>query len=370
MIDYGEIAESIYMLGRFCMAISLVFVLPRLVTKFDDLKPVIKGIVFGLLVTSLIVILYSLGATRPLLANTIFSWDFLNPGAARYLQILEHSVGEGATRGTSLIGAATMTTGFLGTMWPMAFLASQWPELGRRWQKIARLTSVIVPLGLLATYGRAAWLIVIAVVIMAGIFGFGGGRRKAFALVSVCLVIVYFYGEESDLFMMNRLKVRTEATINAPLENPEERERFASYFEPFEHLYENPSWLIAGAGRTGEKLVNRGELETQLFDEATLATHSAFAMAYYAFGLPGAICQILLMIAAARLILRRLKSCGKDRQQRLYWQALFMSWTGLLFWWLSGHAAVGEPRGEMLLFFWFGLLLVLSRLSFAGVAER
>ena len=363
MIEYGEMAESIYMLARFCLAVSLVFILPRLVTKFDDLKPVIKGIVFGLLITSVIVILYSLGATRPLVAGTIFSWDFLNPGAARYLQILQFTAGEGATRGTSLIGAATMTTGFLGTMWPVAFLAAQWPELGRRWQKIARMTSVIVPLGLLATYGRAAWLIVIAVVIMAGIFGFGGGRRKVFVLVSICLMIAYFYGEESDLFMMNRLKVRTQATINAPLEDPEERERFASYFEPFEHLSENPAWLIAGAGRTGEKLVSRGEVENQLFDEGTLATHSAFAMAYYAFGLPAAICQVLLMLAAIRLILWRLKAGGEDRLQQLSWQVLLMSWIGLLFWWLTGHAAVGEPRGAMLFFFWFGLLLAYNRLG-------
>ncbi len=366
IIEYGAFAESAYMMGIFCLAISLVLIVPKMIRTQDNLVVVFKGILLGLLVSSVIVILYSLGATRPLVAGTIFSWDFLNPGGARYLHFLENMGGEGATRGTSLIGAATMTAGFLGTMWPVAFLAAQWSGLGFRWQKVAVLVSVIAPLGLLATYGRTAWLIVIVIGTMAGIFGFGGGRRKVFILVSLCLLIVYVYGEQSDLFMMNRLKVRTQATINAPLEDPAERERFASYFEPFEHLSENPTWLIAGAGRTGGKLIGRGQLDAQLFNEGALATHSAFSMAYYAFGLPAAICQVLLMLSALRLIVKQLKAYGKDRQQQLIWQVLLMTWSGLFFWWLTGHAPVGEPRGVMLLFFWFGLLLAFSRLSTAG----
>lgn len=363
LIEYGAFSESAYMMGIFCLAISLVYIVPKMIKTRDNLAVVFKGVLIGLLVTSIVVILYSLGATRSLVTGTFFSWDFLNPGAARYLQAMEYAGGESAMRGTSLIGASTITAGFLGTIWPLAFLAAKWPGMGLRWQKVAVLASVMAPLGLLATYGRTAWLIVIVISIMAGIFGFGGGRRKAFMLVSVCLLIVYFYGEHSDLFMMERLKARTMASINAPLERPEERERFASYYEPFEHLTENPGWLIAGAGRTGSRLSSRGGLETQLFDEGALATHSAFAMAYYAFGLPAAICQILLMLSALRLILRKLKAFRKDGQQQLIWQVFLMTWTGLLFWWLSGHAAVGEPRGAMLLFFWFGLLLAFSRLS-------
>ncbi len=365
LISYGAFAESAYMMGIFCLAIALVYIVPKMLRTPDNLVVMFKGVLISLLLTSIIVILYSFGATRPVVANSIFAWDFLNPGAERYLEILQMTTGEGATRGTSLIGASTITAGFLGTMWPLTFLAARWPGIGRRWQHFAVLVSVLAPLGLLATYGRTAWLIVIVIGIMAGIFGFGGGRRKAFILASFCLLIVYLYGEQSDLFMMDRLTVRTKATINAPLGNPEERERFASYFEPFGHLLENPTWLIFGVGRTGERLVSRGGLETQLFDEMTLATHSAFAMAYYAFGLPSAICQVLLMLSALRLILRRLKDCGKDRQQQLIWQVLLMTWSGLLFWWLSGHAAVGEPRGAMLFFFWFGLLLAFSRLGIA-----
>ena len=307
MIEYGAFAESAYMMGIFCLAISLVYIVPKMIRTRDNLAVVFKGILVGMLVTSIIVILYSLGATRPLVAGTIFSWDFLNPGGARYLHFLENMGGEGATRGTSLIGAATMTAGFLGTMWPVAFLAAQWSELGFRWQKFAVLVSVIAPLGLLATYGRTAWLVVIVISIMAGIFGFGGGRRKVFILISLCLLIAYVYGEQSDLFMMDRLKVRTQATINAPLEDPAERERFASYFEPFQHLSENPAWLIAGAGRTGEKLIKRGQIDAQLFDEGALATHSAFSMAYYAFGLPAAVCQVLLIFSALHMILQQLK---------------------------------------------------------------
>ncbi len=45
-----------------------------------------------------------------------------------------------------------------------------------------------------------------------------------------------------------------------------------------------------------------------------------------------------------------------------YSRALFAALSGFLSWFLLGHAAVSQPRGAMLLFFVFGLVVVQSNL--------
>jgi len=365
MAEYMMPAESIYMLVRFCFAISLFFILPKLVTTLDDLAPVLKGAMAGLLVASIITIMYSLAPTRSLIMNTVFSYDFLCPGSESLAwHNLALSGVAAAMRGRSLIGAATMTTGFLGVMWPLAFLACKWPGLDRRWKIIALLASIVAPFAVLMTYGRTAWLIVALIGTMIAIFGFTGGRRNILIAAIGCMLLIHQYGLHSDHFMIDRIMKSTQRTLNQPFEDKGTTERLQSFTEPFAHLWENPFWLIMGAGRTGQRMSRRGDIAAQLFDESGLATHSAFAMAYYSFGLPAAICQVLLILFGFRLILQRLRSLEKPNQEHvLIWQSLLMAWCGMALWWLSGHAIVGEPRGAMLFFFMYGLLLTFDKLQ-------
>ena len=165
------------------------------------------------------------------------------------------------------------------------------------------------------TYGRVAWLTVIVIGGLISVFGFAGGRRTILIVGLGCALAVSHFGLHSNMFMIDRIIKRTDMAMNVPLEGASERERFLSYTEPLEHLMDNPIWLMAGAGRTGERMSRRGNLVSQLYDEAGLATHSAFAMAYYCFGLPAAICQVLLMISAFRYILRRAGAAARRKQQ-------------------------------------------------------
>ena len=364
MVAYMSFTDSIYMLTRFCLAISLFFIVPRIIINYEAIGDVLKGVLAGLLVSSVIVIMYSWGTTRSLVMSTVFSWNCVNPGSERMaLLVLMHAGVSEATRGRSLVGAATMTTGFLGSVWPLAFLAYRWPGLTKTWRQLGLLVSIITPIAILMTYGRTAWLIVALIGSMISLFGFAGGRRNVMIFAVICLVVVQQYGLYSEKFMVGRVVQKTQTAIHNPLTGESESERFLSYVQPFEHLLKNPSWWLVGAGRTGEKMVNRGNLKAQLYDEAGLATHSAFAMAYYSYGLPAALIQVLLMISAYRIILIRLRYWGqREGMQKMIWQTLLMSWVGLTLWWLSGHAPVGEPRGVMLFFFLFGLLFALDSL--------
>lgn len=360
LIVYMCPVESIYLMVRFSLASSLVYILPKLVTTYDDLIPVIKGVIVGILITSVIVIMYSISLTRPLVTSTVFSIDMLEPASQLVIaETMRLGGGEDALRGRSLIGVSTLTTGFIGSMWPLVFLANKLPHFNKRWKRIALLASFVSPVALLMTYGRIAWATVAVVGIMISIFKFSGGRR-VFAIMAIgCLLVVNMYGIHSKLFQIERI-VNPEPAHYEKAAN----ERILSYIEPFQHLAENPLWLFVGAGEIANTLISRGHGVIELYDREGLATHSAFSMAYYNYGFFAAMCMVLLMLSGFRLILQRIKL--RDRRKKEYiwiWQILLTALCGLTPWWLGGHAVVSAPHGAMLFFFLFGLLLAFRRIE-------
>jgi len=360
LFEYMTPAKSIYLMARFSLAASLVYILPKLVTTYDDLIPVIKGVIVGILITSAIVMMYSISLTRPLVTSTIFSINILEPASHSVIrEAMTFGLRDVAMRGRSLIGTSTLTTGFIGAMWPLVLLANKFPHFNQRWKRMALLAAFASPIALLMTYGRIAWLTVAAVGIMMSFFNFGGGRR-VFAIMAICcLLIIHTYGVHSNLFQINRIMdIRSERfEISAS-------ERIQSYFEPFQHLAENPSWLFIGGGEIANKLIIRGHDVIMLYDRSFLSTHSAFSMAYYNYGLLAAMCMVLLMLSGFRLTIQKVKLIGRRKKEYVWiWQILLMALCGLTPWWLGGHAVVSAPRGAILFFFLLGLLLAFDRLQ-------
>jgi hypothetical protein len=144
-----------------------------------------------------------------------------------------------------------------------------------------------------------------------------------------------------------------------------------SFTQPFSHLLDNPIWLVAGSGRVGQKLSNRGNVESELRDQAGLSKHSGFGMAYYCYGLLAAITHSLIMLNGLRLILKRLQGADLKGSQlyKIVWQTFLMAWCGLLFWWLPGHAMIGEARGVVLFFFFYGFMMSCDRMLMDQVAK-
>jgi hypothetical protein len=183
-----------------------------------------------------------------------------------------------------------------------------------------------------------------------------GGRRTVIVLVAGAALIIQIVGWQSNLFMIDRVVTTTRAVIEAPTAGRSERERFLSYVEPFSHLLENPSWIIAGTGRSSERLARRGNLGADLLvDERGRATHSAFSIAYYCFGLLASLCQIGFVGFGFAYLMRNVTRSTVPLASSV-WQALVASWCGLSVWWLFGHGIAGEPRGSMVFFLVLGLL--------------
>ncbi len=325
---------------------------------------VAKGIIGGLICASVVTILYSLAPTRPLVMKTVLSYKFLVPEAESLARkTLYYSGLQEAMRGQSLIGTSTITTGFLGTMWAFAFLAVNWLGIDGKWRTLAHMAAIMTPIAMMMTYGRAAWLTVIVLGGMSLIFGFAKSRRNIIILIFGLGMVVFKLGWQSDLFMVDRVFKTTEMAIENPYEEESFAQRLLSYTQPFSHLVRHPLWLITGAGRVGQKLSQRGNLEASLLDAAGLSKHSGFGMAYYCYGLVAAITHVLIMLSGLLLILKRLQN-PPPKGAQLYkttWQVFLMAWIGLLCWWLPGHAMIGEARGVILFFFFYGLMMACDR---------
>lgn len=372
LLTYGALLESVFIIGEFSLGISLFFIVPRLVRSSDAVSILLKAIVAGLLCASAVTILYSLAPTRSLVMNTVLSYKFLVPEAESLARKTLYYGGlTDAMRGQSLIGTSTITTGFLGTMWVFTFLASKWPGINGKWLTFAHIAAITTPIAMLMTYGRAAWLTVLVLGTMSFIFGFAKSRRYIVILVIGLAIIAFRIGWQSELFMVDRVVFKTQLAIENPYEEESFGHRLLSFTQPFSHLLDHPSWLIAGVGRVGQKLSNRGNIETRLLDEAGLSKHSGFGMAYYCYGLLAAITHVLLMLSGFQLVLNRLQRPFKKKipLYTLTWQTFLMAWIGLLFWWLPGHAMIGEARGVILFFFFYGLMMACDRMLFDQAHE-
>jgi len=371
-IIYGRLSESVYMIGEFTLGVFLFFIVPRIVRDAESIALVLKAIVAGLLCCSLVTIMYSLAPTRLFVMNTVLSYKFLVPEAESLAQQTLYYGGlTDAMRGQSLIGTSTITTGFLGTMWAFTFLAANWPGIDGKWRTMAHIASIATPIAMLMTYGRAAWFTVIVIGVMSLIFGFVKSRRNAVILVIGLFIAVFKFGWQSELFMVDRVVNKTQITLADPYGDETFLPRLLSFTQPFSHLLEHPLWLIAGTGRVGQKLSNRGDLVAELYDAAGLPKHSGFGMAYYCYGLLAALTHTLIMWNGFKLIWKRLQAIPPKGVPfyKITWQAFLMTWVGLICWWLPGHAMIGEARGVILFFFYYGFMMACDQLLADQVAE-
>lgn len=371
LILYGTIFESVYMMARFTLAICLFFCLPRLITRPRDMQPLFQGLVIGVLFAAIITILYSLGPTRDIVLHTVYSIDVINPGWDRFVQhSLLYGAGEAAMRGTSLVGAATFTAGFLGLSWPLTFVAFQLLKAKPLWRLLSLSAAVVSPIAILMTYGRTAWLMVIVVGLLIVLFNMANMRRMVIVVASLLAMSMVVFKVDTELFYFDRITEAAQVAVDQPSQDESVSERVLSYTQPFAHLMNNPSWLFFGVGRAGSKATERGVIEGQLYDEGELATHSGFAMSFYSFGMPAAVCQIAMLILSFTMIRRRIRISLKVGNDRILWQSMLMSWCCMVIWWLSGHGMVGEPRGVMLLFFFYGLIMAFEKLATLAYIEK
>ncbi|PQB04242.1 O-antigen ligase family protein [Aureitalea marina] len=218
----------------------------------------------------------------------------------------------------------------------------------------------LAPIAVVMTYSRGAILALILVVV--GVLIFQKARvRYNFAVPLIGAILLFqLLGWNSEYFFFERIENRVTASIENPYEDVRETERILAYIEPFEHLAQNPINLFIGQGFARSKILN-GDLRSVYSENA--ADHAVFAKAYYAYGMITAIMLIILFIKMALYTYRMIYGFTNQKYySNQFSRILIAILMGFSSWFVFGHAAVSTPRGSMLMFFVFGLVITQYRL--------
>lgn len=348
----GTLIQPTYLMVRMSLAVSLFFVMPKIISKPEDLIKILKYGLVGAFITSLLLIFSSLPMTRGFSA-IFLSNPILMPNADSLSATLA-KVGDSSDRGTSLIGVSILSGAFLNVVWPLLFLMITFFKPKGILKYVLFATLVLVPIGVIMTYSRGAILALILIVI--GFLIFQKGKYRS--IVTGLFVIFYIgfntIGFNSKLFMFDRIQRRTEAALNNPYEDSQESERIFAYVEPFVHILNNPTYLFLGEGFARNKVKGTPDLSGGI----NRADHAVFAKSYYSYGLITSMSIVFLYLLLIIYSFKIVNNTPNNNNfSSKFTRLLFVVLIGFSSWFTFGHAAVSSPRGSMLMFFVFGLVI-------------
>jgi hypothetical protein len=350
-LGIGTLIQPIYLMIRMSLAVSLFFVVPKIIRKPEDLIKILTYGLVGAFITALLLIFSSLPMTRGI-STILLSNPILTPNAVSLSSnILE--AGKSGIRGSSLIGVSILSGAFLNVIWPLLFLLLTFYKPKGILKYILFATLVLAPIGVIMTYSRGAILAIILVVIGIVIFQKGNYRFLIIGLLVSGYIGFSFIGFDSDLFYFDRVTKRTTAALENPYDDERESERIDAYTQPFEHLLKNPLYLFLGEGFGRAKVSGTPDLSGAI----NRADHAVFAKAYYAYGLITSFSIVFLFFFLTNYTFKLIRKTSNSKlfSSKLT-RLLFVLLVGFSSWFSFGHAAVSNPRGTMLMFFVFGLV--------------
>jgi len=370
---YQLFLETAYTIVQFMLRLSIFFSMTCIISSYKELMFILKAALLGLIVTSSLLILTSLPLTRDFANDYLISISILEPdgGLLAKRGFTEHYIERGI-RGCSFVGAPTISGGFINTLWPVSIIIYSWPRVSRKWKVIGLIGCILTPFAAIMTYARAAVLGVLFVIFVFSTFGRNETRGSVILAVCIVFFVVYRVGWDSNLFFFERLENRTRIAIEDPLGDEDESERVLSYVEPFQQLLKNPIFFVIGAGRTENKLSQQGKIAygKRMFQEGRLATHSAFAMAFYSFGLPAACCFVILFLYSFVIAFNNLRNMRNDSDcGHCLSLGVLGCLCGMVPFMAFGHALISQARGATLFFAVIALVQVSNRL-FRSQLER
>ena len=350
-LGIGTLIQPIYLMVRISLAVSLFFVVPRIIRKPENLIKVLKYGLVGAFITALLLIFSSLPMTRGI-SIILLSNPILTPNAVSLSSsILE--AGKSGIRGSSLIGVSILSGAFLNVIWPLLFLLLTFFKPKGILKYVLFATLVLAPIGVIMTYSRGAILATILVVIGIVIFQKGNYRFLIIGLLVSGYIGFSFIGFDSELFMFDRITERTTAALENPYEDERESERIEAYTQPFEHVLNQPLYLFLGEGFARAKVSGTSDLSGGI----NRADHAVFAKAYYAYGLITSFLIVFLFFFLANYTFKLIRKTSNSKLfSAKLTRLLFVLLVGFSSWFAFGHAAVSNPRGTMLMFFVFGLV--------------
>ena len=351
----GTLLQPIYLMFRMSLAVSLFFNVSKIIRKPEHLTTILKYGSIGAFITATLLITSSLPMTRGF-STLILSNPILTPNAVSLsTNILE--AGDSGIRGSSLIGVSILSGAFLNVIWPLLFLLFTFYKPKGILKYVLYITLALVPVGVIMTYSRGAILALILVLIGIVFFQKGKYRSIVLGLLFVGYVSFSFIGFDSKYFFFDRIVDRTEAALNNPYDDDREAERLNAYIQPFDHVLNNPFYVFIGEGWARKKVTKAEVLEGNE-KRVDRAYHAVFAAAYYSYGLITSLSIVFLYLLLIKYSFRIINNTPNNNLfSSKFTRLLFVVLLGFSSWFTFGHAAVSNPRGTMLMFFVFGLVV-------------
>lgn len=358
-IAFGaSVSDAVYLVVRIMLGAMVMFFLPKFVREERDLIPLFKAATAAILITSILMITTSLPATRGFVSETVFSLGFLEPATDGVTRTFMAEAGiEVGQRGRSLVGVSILSATFINIAFPfIAILMLYRKRLSGFWRRVTIMAVLLAPAAVLLSYSRGPILGFILLFVGALVINW---KRfsKSFIVPAIALIVgVAAVGGSSQVFMFDRLQVRTEAMLNAPLDDQREFERVLAYSEPFTHLAANPRFAALGEGNA----IRRSEVAAAIDEKSN---HALFAAAYYAYGLIAAVLFHLIILQAFFVIYRAQSKPDRTAFGEVSSQAVLLSAVAFLPWIAFGHAVASEPRGTAVFFLMLGLVAAVNNMA-------
>ena len=354
-MSYGASAlNSVFMGFRFFVAHGIFLLLPLFLRSMDDVLLVLKYLALALLLGNILMILTSLPFSRGLMESTVFSLSFLEP-ANQGIESKANFRAELATRGRTLVGVSIIGATYISIMWPLvAFLRLKSESLSAGWRMVTSCALTLTPFGILMSYSRSA--IAGAVLTIVASFFLPAGRLRAVLLPSLMIsaIAVVTVGVGSSLFFFERLENRFTAALEDPLGDIREYRRFYSYIEPFEHVVDNPQFLVFGEGMALTR--------TSLSEQRHSNNHSVVGAGYYAHGILWVLLFLSLLYFALKAAFLYAATKPRTAEEHLP-QALFLSLMPVIVLAAFAPGLSNNPRVTMMFFFLVSLVVSIPALE-------
>lgn len=337
IISTGEILIPFYNLIRYSIPLfaSLTFFPKLYKLLIDGNEFYFKIITYSCVLTAIILLFSSIPFTRPFIED-IIGHKFLYPSAERMFERQEDV--DSAIRGLSLIGVSNISGVLL--LFGIGILSYF------NFKKNSVISISVILLGVIATYSRTVFIILIIEVIF--LLFFNIIKLKYRILVGSVIICMIFSSQvlltNTEYFNFDRVQ---QATVGSNIDSENYKhgldERFLSYYQPFIDLLDKPLYFILGSSVN----VMKSNKEIYYFNSNdNKPDHSLFGRSFYFYGL--IICMYYLSILISMINTVKIDFFNKNIR--------FLFVFPIIIWCFTTHGMISSPNGAAMFFLAYTLI--------------